>query len=367
VIATTWARRGCPAGDHALNHRAPPADSHKVRRLTVFLAAAVVAATLTLTASARAATAGSWNRGEQRTVAAAGLLARLDDGRFHGERALTGAQLGGALSAVAARDGQPVVAASAGATVSVTDFDARLVTQLGLADVAAHVQNVARGAGLQPPKTFGTEAVARFLGLRTDHPAADETLELYPWDPITRAEAAHSLAVVLGAGGWALQGARAQLGALTLPAYTGPTQRALSLAASKIGMPYVWGGETDDTSNALYGYQAHGGYDCSGLVWRVFKLSGDPAGNGIGGRTAAQMAGEIPKRDRVRFADIRPGDLLFFGPASFHSKATARGIVHVGIALSPHWMIQSSGQGVDIASLDDGWRRDEFAWARRVL
>jgi cell wall-associated NlpC family hydrolase len=131
-------------------------------------------------------------------------------------------------------------------------------------------------------------------------------------------------------------------------------------------MPYVWGGETDGVSS-VYGYQAHGGYDCSGFVWRVFKLSGLAAGGSIGGRTAAQMAGEIPRRARLRLDAIQPGDLLFFGPASFHSRATESSVIHVGIALSPHWMIHSSDQGVYVSSLDDSWRRDEFAWARRVI
>jgi hypothetical protein len=30
-------------------------------------------------------------------------------------------------------------------------------------------------------------------------------------------------------------------------------------------------------------------------------------------------------------------------------------------------MIHSSSQGVYVSSLDDGWRRDEFAWARGLL
>jgi hypothetical protein len=307
----------------------------------VRLAVALIAV-LALPSSAHAASLGGWNKSEQRTVREAGLLTNLEDGRFHGERPLTGAELSAAL-------GEQTAAAAK--TVSVTGFDARLVNHLGLADVAAHVQDVARGAGLRPPKTFGTEVVARFLGLRTNHPADDETLELYPWEPITRAEAAHSLAVILGQGDWAVPGAREQLSAFELP----PEPAALRIAASKIGMPYVWGGETDGVSPG----QAHGGYDCSGFVWRVFT----PAA--IGGRTAAQMAGQIRKSERIHLEDVRPGDLLFFGRAHFNSKATERSIVHVGIALSPHWMIHSSGQGVYVSSLDDDWRRDEFAWARR--
>jgi cell wall-associated NlpC family hydrolase len=334
-------------------------------RRTAFLLAAAAALALP-TARAEAATLGGWNKPEQREVARAGLLPKLADGRFHGEEPLTGAQLAGALGAVAARDGDAPVAATSSATVSVTAFDARLVAQLGLSDVARHVEDAARAAGLRPPSTFGTEVVARDLGLRDDHPAPDDKLELYPWDPITRAEAAHSLATILNSGAWAVDGARAQLSDLELPAYDAAQRTALSLAVSKIGMPYVWGGETD-TASSEFGFQVHGGYDCSGFVWRVFKLSGNPAGAQIRGRTAAQMTGEIPKRERIRLADVQPGDLLFFGSANFEGRATERSIVHVGIALSPHWMINSSGQGVYLSSLDDSWRRGEFAWARRIL
>src|SRR3954468_1799251 len=125
------------------------------------LVAAVAALTAAPTAHA-AATRANWNTKEQETVADAGTLPRLADGHFHGDRPLTGAQLTAALGGTAT---------ISSATVSVTSFDARLVAQLGLTDVAQHVQDVARGAGLNPPRTFGTEVVARFVGLRTNHPA----------------------------------------------------------------------------------------------------------------------------------------------------------------------------------------------------
>jgi cell wall-associated NlpC family hydrolase len=323
--------------------------------MRTLLLAAVTA--LALAPNAHAATRGNWNKAEQKAVAAAGTLPRLSDGRVHGERPLTGAQLTAALGGTAT---------ISSATISVTSFDARLVAQLGLTDVAQHVQTVARDAGLKPPRTFGTEVVARLVGLRTNHPAPDDAIELYPWEPITRAEAAHSFAVLGQYGDWAAESARAQLGAFALPAYTAKAKRILRTAVSKIGMPYVWGGETDGVSSA-FGYQAHGGYDCSGFVWRVFKLSGNPAGARICGRTAAQMAGEIRKSQRLHLDEVRPGDLLFFGPASFKGKATETGVDHVGIALSPHWMINSSAQGVYVVSLDDEWRQNRFTWARRVL
>jgi cell wall-associated NlpC family hydrolase len=78
------------------------------------------------------------------------------------------------------------------------------------------------------------------------------------------------------------------------------------------------------------------------------------------------MAGEIPRSRRIRLDDVRPGDLLFFGPGKFWQKATERRIVHVGIALGDGWMINASSQGVYVQPLE-GWRADEFSWARRVL
>jgi cell wall-associated NlpC family hydrolase len=270
------------------------------------------------------------------------------------------------MAALAARTDTTPVAVQASARMTLTRFDALLVSQLGLGDVAAHVERTAKAAGLTPPGYFGTEVVARYLGLRDNHPAGEDSLELYPSVAFTRAVAAHSLAVVLEAGEWSVQAARETLEAFSLPRYSSSQLQVLRVAVSKIGMPYIWGGETDGVSST-FGYQAHGGYDCSGFVWRVFKLSGNPAGAAIGGRTAAQMAGEIPKSQRIHLEDLQPGDLIFFGKAKFNGKATEASVVHVGIALSPHWMIHSSAQGVYVSSLDEQWRRDEFAWARRVL
>ena len=259
----------------------------------------------------------------------------------------------------------PVIAppAVAAGLVSVTRFDRLVVDATGLGDVAAHVQVVAEQAGLHPPSYFGSEVVARYLGLRFDHPAATDSLELYPWDPITRAEAAHSLAVMLGFSGWEVSGARQALGAFALPRYDAAQRTVLRIAVAKIGMPYVWGGTTDDTADGL----AHGGYDCSGFAWRVYKVSGLPWGAQIGGRTAAQQAGEIPVSRRVAMSQVRGADLLFFGSARFRQRATEANVIHEGIALGNGWVIHSSGQGVYVEPLTSGWLHDSFTWGRRLL
>jgi cell wall-associated NlpC family hydrolase len=361
-----------------------------MRRFAAALPLIAAAAALLAPGSAVAAAVpgvGDWDRADQRAVAKAGLLAPLDDGAFHGERPLTGAQLAAARAALTLRAAPvpppvapvgdpsapappqaPVVppppATSASATVSVAGFDRALVDQLGLADVAAAVQAEAARARLAPPARFGTEVVARMLGLRFNHPwPQGERLELFPWQAITRAEAAYSLARVAAFRGWEAESVRGALTTFALPAYGAAQRSALRIAISKIGMPYIWGGETDGPS---WG-QVHGGYDCSGFAWRVFKLSGLPAGRKIGGRTAAQQAGEIPRSKRIHLAGVQPGDLLFFGPGRFWQKATERRIVHEGIALSRDWAIHSSAQGVYVLPLGEGWLHDEFVWARRVL
>ena len=318
-----------------------------MRRL---LAIAVLA--LAAAAPADAATLGNWDRAEQGVVARAGVLPKQGGG-FHGERPLTPGQLAGALSKLA---GHPVHVPPERITVAL--FHRLVVRELGLSDLARSVQQEAARAGLEPPARFGSEVVARQLGLRFDHPAQDDRLELFPTDTITRAEAAYSLARVLSGGSGSAYYAREVLDRFALPSYSDAQRSALRLAVSKIGMPYVWGGESDGTSSA-YGPQAHGGYDCSGFVWRVFKLSGDPAGERIGGRTAHQMAHEIARRARVRFNEVEPADLLFFGKP--------RNVTHVGIALSRDFMIHSSSQGVFVGPLFEGWRRSQFVWARRVV
>jgi cell wall-associated NlpC family hydrolase len=290
-------------------------------------------------------------------------MSEASAGEFNGAAALTPQAASQALTALGSQRQLAPIATQSGTAVTVRRFDALLVKQLGLSDVAAHVEQVATDAGLQPPSYFGTEVVARYLGLRTNHPAGEDALELYPWNPITRAEAAHSFAVALSAGEWAVEGARQGLEGFSLPRYTPSQLQVLRIAVSKIGMPYVWGGTTDDTSDGL----EHGGYDCSGFAWRVFKLSALSWGSAIVGRTAAQQAGEIAKASRVRLTAVQPADLLFFGSARLNSKATEANVTHEGMALSSEWAIHSSGEGVYVLPLTTGWLAQSFAWGRRLL
>jgi cell wall-associated NlpC family hydrolase len=310
-----------------------------------------------------ARTAANWDISEQREVMKAGVMSPLGGEGFSGAKPMSASAESAALSAIATREGVAPISFDRASSLTLVRFDALLVRQLGLAEVAEAVQRTAVAAQLAPPAYFGTEVVARYLGLRYDHPAGEDRLELYPWNVITRAEAAHSFAVVLQTSSWQIEAVKEQLMAFSLPHYTADQLEVLKIAVSKIGMPYVWGGTTDGTEDGL----EHGGYDCSGFVWRVYKVAGLRWGSQILGRTAAEQAGEIPRSQRIKLANVQPADLLFFGSAHFNSKATEANVVHEAIALGDGWAINSSDQGVYILPLTQGWLHESFTWARRVL
>ena len=337
--------------------------SISARRRALAIAAAAVACWALIPASASATvTLSNWDAAQQRQVVRAGLIANV--GRsFRGSAAVSAAQANASLGALAQRLGLRGTARAHRSPVTVFGFDGLVITQLGLGDVASHVQKVAVAAGLRPPPYFGSEVVARFLGLRYNHPTGTDQLELFATDPITRAEAAWSLSRVLGFGDWEVSYARQTLDEFALPTLTDDQLKAVTIAVSRIGYPYVWGGTTDDTSDGL----AHGGFDCSGFVWRVFKGSGLSWGKSIRGRTAAQQAGEIAKSRRLRISALAPGDLLFFGTAGFGSTATESNITHEGIYLGDNWVINASSQGVYVEPLTGSWLGDSFAWGRRVI
>jgi cell wall-associated NlpC family hydrolase len=251
--------------------------------------------------------------------------------------------------------------------VQMWQLDARLVSALGLGSAAASFARAARAAGLTVPTRFGTEVVARLLGLRLNHPASDDSLELRPQDPATRAEAAYSVAQILQLSDSQVSDVEAAAQTFALPALSDWQTRILDTAVSKIGMPYVWGG-TSDGAETEFGVSSRGGYDCSGFVWRVYKLQWYP-GEGtlattLRGRTTYDMSGEVPKAQRIALADLQPADVVFFGDKGTRSKPAQVG--HMGIYLGNGWFIHSSDYGVALATLT-GWYANEFAWGRRPL
>ena len=218
-------------------------------------------------------------------------------------------------------------ATSPSAAVTVKKLDAVLVAYLGLGGAAREIQQTLATAGLKPPANTGTEAVARMLGLRLNHPAADDALELRPLQAVTRAEAAYSFAQLLTLDDAATQAVQAAADSFTLPTFTSWQQRVLTTAIRYVGFPYVWGG-TSPGPETLFGVHSAGGFDCSGFVWRVYKLT-PYAGEGtlasvLRGRTTYQMSGEVPRSARITAANLQPADVMFFGSNGPKSKPGSR-------------------------------------------
>lgn len=97
-------------------------------------------------------------------------------------------------------------------------------------------------------------------------------------------------------------------------------------AESKIGMPYVWGGESD----------REGGYDCSGLVQYAFAQAGITMP-----RTAdiQAFAGW-----RLPYRQAQPGDLL-----TWTNDPTFNGVSHIAIYLGDNKMVVARHTGTLIA------------------
>ena len=312
----------------------------------------------------------SWAAPQIASVVLAGLMGPSVAG-FRPEETLTRGELHDAILAL----GRPHPApADPLRVVTMRELDAHLVAAAGLLPAARTIRLAARDAGLDPTDMLGTETVARLLGLRLNHPQASEELERGPKEPASRAEAAYSLAKLR-----LLDPARVALvqelaSSFSVPALSAWQRTVLARAIRFVGYPYVFAG-TSERRQMLWSATAPGnlisapaGFDCSGLVWRVYKLQaydGAPLlASVLKGRTTYVMSGEVKKALRVDPAALQPGDILFFGSKGVKSKPWEVG--HSGIYVGNGWFVHSSSGGVTLQPLQ-GWYATTLAWARRPL
>ena len=124
----------------------------------------------------------------------------------------------------------------------------------------------------------------------------------------------------------------------------GDLRKALIAMAMKLrDIRYVRGGHDPST-----------GFDCSGFVRYVFA-------HAIGLQLPTNSASQFMAGLKVKRADMKPGDLVFF-----HTHGR-RAISHVGIYISDGNFIHSptSGKSVQISSLDESYWAKHFAGAKR--
>lgn len=124
-----------------------------------------------------------------------------------------------------------------------------------------------------------------------------------------------------------------------------PTQQELVDSAKQyIGLPYLWAGVS------AYGF------DCSGLMYSVYKNHGIliPRDSSI----------QATHGTAVKRKDLQPGDLLFFA----HNKGKGK-VYHVGMYIGDDKMVHApnSSKKVEVIKFDVGTYKTNYAGARRYL
>lgn len=208
-----------------------------------------------------------------------------------------------------------------------------------------------------------SHALIRTLGLRHNVKDPNDELELGPQDALNIAHGAYMLHVAgTQVERWKLDEAMRLAETFDLPDLSPNQLRILGTAASQLGQPYIWAGETEGAQA-----EGKGGFDCSGFTIRVINQSGVPTEQlkPILERTTYTQSA-IPKPTRITQAKLQPGDAMFFGERG--TASTPPQNFHAGVYMGNGWFIHSSGGngGVAINSLD-GWWGESFSWGRRAL
>lgn len=114
-------------------------------------------------------------------------------------------------------------------------------------------------------------------------------------------------------------------------------RRVVAYARHQVGVAYRWGGTSSST-----------GFDCSGLVYAAYRS--------IGWKIPRSSWDQLRVGRPVRFARLRPGDLLF-----------TEGGGHVQLVVSKRTAISAPQTGERVRYVPLAQLRPEFAGARRLL
>lgn len=261
--------------------------------------------------------------------------------------------------------------------VTAAEVSATLVRKAGRDPLAQALTSMSSPDGWSPDvgRYFGSEIVARELGFRHDRPTSEEAYEASSSEAMRQADVVYAVwQAKTSPDTWAADA----LQDFKLENYSERRRKVVQFALSLVGTPYVWGGEwpAKTASGYPYGAQNHGGFDCSGFAWYVLraKASGwSPMNRPYAGwdfpeRSSSQMAGATPRRQRLGYKELKPGDVVFFASGGRDAKPSA--VYHAGIYISDGWMVHSSGSraGISLGEIGPGsWWHDQLIFGRRVI
>jgi cell wall-associated NlpC family hydrolase len=114
-------------------------------------------------------------------------------------------------------------------------------------------------------------------------------------------------------------------------------RKVVTFARHQVGVSYSWGGTSRTT-----------GFDCSGLVYAAYRS--------IGWKIPRSSWDQLRVGERIQFARLRPGDLLF-----------TEGGGHVQLVVSNTAAISAPQTGERVRYVPLAQLRAEFAGARRLL
>lgn len=131
------------------------------------------------------------------------------------------------------------------------------------------------------------------------------------------------------------------------PTDTTMAQELVAFALQYVGYNYCWGGEDPET-----------GFDCSGLVYYVYRLFDFPVG-----RTATQQW-HYENGEDIAPENLLPGDLVFFSPSGSEDDIT-----HVGIYIGDDQFLHAanSARGVVVDPIDGYYFTNNFLGAKRII
>jgi cell wall-associated NlpC family hydrolase len=259
------------------------------------------------------------------------------------------------------------------APVTAKGLHRSLVYALGMRSTARALDGLATTDGyvFATPRYFGVNLLALRLGLRFNN-KSDESQDVTPNTALRRKQVAWSLYRATTLEDWVVPYLEDQYAGMVLPRMSAGRRAVVDWGVRYVGYPYIWAGEWGFASPSppAFGSQPGPGFDCSGLSWWALRRDEGPwqispprpyRGWPLPQRTSSEMARWT--KTRIRFADLRPGDLMFY-------DGDSNGTVdHVDVYVGNGWALDSSSSiaGVTLMWVRTGWYRQHFVHGRRIL